>query len=555
MFFAWATTKTIKPFWSISLSLLQFGGDRILLEWTDTLIIATLLLWILWKLAFFSAENKTLAVQKETSVMFCKIAAQGCLIAAAFPLYRIMVWSETPLFLEAFKLTTLLSTIFVLWNSPQFIRKHPTRPLLEYSFFVLTGLAFLLLLVDVDDFITLFLALVGFSLSLYVLIMMFWSESRGSYITTPFPSRTSYQFEPFEQAHEASLKYFYLSAFSSSLILLSSAIFYTMTQTVSFDELQLILARPATTPGFDWLLVWKKLFWLALALYIIGFTFKLSAFPSYFWAPEVYHGAASPVTAFIIMPVKIGVFAIFARTLTNSFELFHDFWGPMLLVFGSGSLIVGALGALTERVLKKFIAYSSINQIGFVLVGLSTGQVTGLQTVIIFFLFYIVTSIALFAVFLNVENQTTGEHMRYVSDLGFLSPHEWLPRVALSIVFFSLAGLPPFAGFFSKFYVLLHLFEEGYLTAVFIGIVTSLISSYYYLTLVTYMWFGSVPQAALKKTWTYLPLFKSKWDSATKTTLVLVLVLLTMFIFVNEAVLNFSQQMAYSCAYFPNGKF
>jgi len=159
----------------------------------------------------------------------------------------------------------------------------------------------------------------------------------------------------------------------------------------------------------------------------------------------------------------------------------------MLLVFGSGSLIIGALGALTERVFKKFIAYSSINQIGFVLIGLSTGQVTGLQTVIIFFLFYIVTSIALFGVFLNVENQTTGEHMRYVSDLGFLSPHEWLPRVALSIVFFSLAGLPPFAGFFSKFYVLLHLFEEGYLTAVFIGIVTSLISSYYYLTLVTYM--------------------------------------------------------------------
>jgi len=96
----------------------------------------------------------------------------------------------------------------------------------------------------------------------------------------------------------------------------------------------------------------------------------------------------------------------------------------MLLVFGSGSLIVGALGALTERVFKKFIAYSSINQIGFVLIGLSTGQVTGLQTVVIFFLFYIVTSIALFAVFLNVENQTTGEHMRYVSDLGFLSPHE-----------------------------------------------------------------------------------------------------------------------------------
>lgn len=104
---------------------------------------------------------------------------------------------------------------------------------------------------EVDDFITLFLAIVGFSLSLYVLIMMFWSETKGAYTAAFLPSTTTYQFEPFEQAHEASLKYFYLSAFSSSLILLSSAIFYTMTQTVSFDELQLILARPASTPGFD----------------------------------------------------------------------------------------------------------------------------------------------------------------------------------------------------------------------------------------------------------------------------------------------------------------
>lgn len=179
----------------------------------------------------------------------------------------------------------------------------------------------------------------------------------------------------------------------------------------------------------------------------------------------------------------------------------------MLLFFGLGSLIVGALGALTERAFKKFIAYSSINQIGFVLVGLSTGQVTGVQTVILFFLIYIITSVILFAVFLNLENNVTKEHMRYLSELGFLSPHEWLPRVALSIVFFSLAGLPPFAGFFTKFYVLLHLFEEGYLTAVLIGIITSLISSYYYLTLVNYMWFGSVPKGALNKYQKQFPLY------------------------------------------------
>lgn len=159
----------------------------------------------------------------------------------------------------------------------------------------------------------------------------------------------------------------------------------------------------------------------------------------------------------------------------------------MLLFFGLGSLIVGAFGALTERVFKKFVAYSSINQIGFLLIGLSTGQITGLQTVLLFFLIYILTTVVLFTVFLNLENAITGDNLRYVSELGFLSPQEWLPRVALTIVFFSLAGLPPFAGFFSKFYVLLHLFDEGFFFAVLIGIVTSLISIYYYLTLVTYI--------------------------------------------------------------------
>jgi NADH-quinone oxidoreductase subunit N len=267
------------------------------------------------------------------------------------------------------------------------------------------------------------------------------------------------------------------------------------------------------------------------------------------------------------LPVKIGVFTIFVRTLMTTFEIFHTFWGPMLLFYGLGSLLVGAFGALTERAFKKFIAYSSINQIGFLLLGLSTGQLVGLQSVILFFLIYILTTVLLFAVFLNLENSLTGEHFRYVSELGFLSPHEWLSRIALSFVFFSFAGLPPFAGFFSKFYLLLHLFEEGFLVAVLVGIVTSLISSYYYLTLVTYIWFGSNLLGSTKWTstpWTSnlmnkqktlvgFPVFTAKWDQVNQILVLFLIAFLLFFVFGNEFFLNATYSLAQACVYYPNG--
>jgi NADH-quinone oxidoreductase subunit N len=467
-----------------------------------------------------------------------------------FSIFRLLAVKEVFLYNETVRCGLLLTTFFILRNSTTFIEKHPSRPLSEYSFFVISSLCFLLVLIEANDFLVLFAGLLGFSITLYVLIMMFWTtwDSQGA-----TEEKELYFFESYENAHEASLKYFYMSAFSSSLILLSSAIFYTMTQTASFDELQLIIAKPSESSGFDWLLVWKKLFWLALALYTIGFAFKLSAFPSYFWAPEVYYGSANPVTAFIIMPVKLAVFAIFTRTLMTTFELFHTFWGPMLLFFGLGSLVVGALGALTERVFKKFLAYSSINQIGFVLIALATGQITGLQSGILFFILYVLTSLALFAVFLNLEDDRTRWSIRYTTDLGLISPQEWLPRLAFSFVFFSLAGLPPFAGFFGKFYVLLHLFQEGYWLTVLVGVLSSVISAYYYLSLIALLWFGSTSKWISKdqesSSTVFISPYRATWDEVTKGIVLLILGFLLAFVLVNEPLLNFCRRLAYSCAY------
>lgn len=211
--------------------------------------------------------------------------------------------------------------------------------------------------------------------------------------------------------------------------------------------------------------------------------------------------------------------------------------------------MVGAFGALTERVFKKFVAYSSINQIGFLLIGLSTGHVNGLQTVLLFFLLYILTTVALFTIFLNLENVITGDNLRYISELGFLSPQQWLPRVALSVVFFSLAGVPPFAGFFSKFYVLLHLFENGFFFAVTIGIITSLISAYYYLTLVNYIWFGSgnISKDFWEINGRAMPAFIANLSFSGRCVLSSILAFLSVFWYINESIATLTWQLAFSC--------
>jgi NADH-quinone oxidoreductase subunit N len=415
---------------------------------------------------------------------------------------------------------------------------------MEYPFLMGLSTWFLLVLIAANHFLVLFMGLVGFSITLYVLIMMFGSGPR------------THQWDSFDTAKEASIKYFYLSAFSSALILISFALIYTTTRTLVFPEIQLILSRPITLPGFDWLPAWKDLLALAIGCYLVGFAFKLSAFPSHFWAPEVYEGSASPITAFIIMPVKIATFGIFARTLSSTLEFFSTFWAPMLTIFAAGSLIVGALGAFTETRFKRFIAYSSINQIGFLLMGLTTTNIAGYQSSILFLVIYIITNLALFSIFLNLSSNLTGKPLTFLTDLNRIDSSQWLNKLGLSAIFFSLAGLPPMAGFFGKFYVLMNSFHSGNWGLVFLGVLTSLISAYYYLRIVKAMWFekvavgeifteGTFHIAQASKAYFYQ---YTKNTSAYRPVLYLSLSFLMFFLLFNSSILTLTYQLALSCS-------
>jgi NADH-quinone oxidoreductase subunit N len=233
----------------------------------------------------------------------------------------------------------------------------------------------------------------------------------------------------------------------------------------------------------------------------------------------------------------------------------------MLTVFAAGSLVVGVLGAFAETRFKRFIAYSSINQIGFLLLGLTTANIAGYQSSILFLIIYIITNITLFAIFLNLTSNVTGKPLVFLTDVTRIDSRRWITKLGLSTVFFSLAGLPPFAGFFGKFYVLMNSFQQGDWGLVLLGVVTSLISAYYYLRIVKEMWFERIETAEVFTDMSITSVPTSRFYFRLYTTrsqtfhlaLYLSLLFLVAFLLINRLMLSLSYQLAIAC-YFADVK-
>jgi len=229
----------------------------------------------------------------------------------------------------------------------------------------------------------------------------------------------------------------------------------------------------------------------------------------------------------------------------------------MLLIFAAGSLIVGALGAFAETRFKRFIAYSSINQIGFLLMGLTTANIAGYQSSILYLIIYIITNIALFSIFLNLTSNLTNKPLVFLTDVTRIDPRRWIVKFGLSCVFFSLAGLPPFAGFFGKLYVLMNSFQQGDWGLVLLGVLTSLVSAYYYLRIVKAMWFErietteiftDISMTKLQTARVHFYLYNIKPQNF-RFSLYLTLAFLTGFLLINKYMLALSYQLAIACSF------
>ena len=380
------------------------------------------------------------------------------------------VW--TSLYVAFFKLLTATASYFILTASQSYISEHK-RHLIEYPLTMVIATLFMLLLVGSSHLVSAFLAIVGFSLNLYVLVL--------------FDATAAV-------AREAGVKYFYLSTLSSGLMMYSIFLITLTLGTGSLFEMAQILSTDVelSTTG-------SSLLHVAVIFLLVGLFFKLSAFPGHLWAAEVYEGSPDPIAGFFMLPVKIAVLGFVIHLLAVTFASISIFWQPLVMLSASISMIWGCFAALAEKKTKRFLAYTSINQMGFLLLGLATASFEGYRSTVVYLIIYIVMNIGFLTVFLTARRTSTGATLRYLTDFRELGQQDAMTSWSLAIVLFSMAGIPPLAGFFGKYYLLLHAQEQGFYGLVIVGLVTSLASAYYYLRLIKIMWFeGSEGLAAIR---------------------------------------------------------
>jgi len=325
----------------------------------------------------------------------------------------------------------------------------------EYGVLFLLSTLGMMMLISAADLIALYLGLELMSLPLYVVA----ASNRDNAKST-----------------EAGLKYFVLGALSSGMLLYGASLIYGFTGTVSFAGI-----AKATQAGASIGLIF------GLVFLFVGFCFKISAVPFHMWTPDVYEGAPTPVTAFFAAAPKVAGIAIFVRATVVAFPGITHEWQQIVVFVSIASMVLGAFAAIGQRNIKRLMAYSSIGHMGFALVGLAAGTPEGVQGVLVYMSIYVAMTLGTFAVILSMRRD--GVFLEDIGDLAGLARTHPTMAFFLAMLLFSLAGIPPLAGFFAKFYVFLAAIKAGLYTLAVIGVLSSVVGAYYYLNIVKMMYF------------------------------------------------------------------
>jgi NADH-quinone oxidoreductase subunit N len=367
-------------------------------------------------------------------------------------------------FARFLKLLALTGSAASIVMSFHYLRVEKQRRF-EYSILILLSTVGMMMLISAADLIALYLGLELMSLALYVVAAI----NRDSVRST-----------------EAGLKYFVLGALSSGMLLYGTSLVYGFTGTVAFEG----IAKAATQggPSYGSLgLVFGLVFLFA------GFCFKVSAVPFHMWTPDVYEGAPTPVTAFFAAAPKVAGIAMFVRTTIMAFPGLVTQWQQIVVFVAIASMALGAFAAIGQHNIKRLMAYSSIGHMGFALVGLAAATQEGVQGVLIYTAIYVAMTLGTFSCILSMRRD--GQMVENINDLAGLASTQPTMAFFLAMLLFSMAGIPPLAGFFAKFYVFLAAIQAGLFTLAVIGMVTTVVSAYYYLAIVKIMYFDEAGRA------------------------------------------------------------
>jgi NADH-quinone oxidoreductase subunit N len=356
-------------------------------------------------------------------------------------------------FAKFLKILAVVGSIGTLWMSGDFLA-GPDRRKFEYPILILLATTGMLLLISANDLIALYLGLELMSLALYVVAAFDRDNLRST---------------------EAGLKYFVLGALSSGMLLYGASLIYGFTGTVKFAG----IAQEAANGGIG--------VTVGLVLLFAGLCFKVSAVPFHMWTPDVYQGAPTPITAFFASAPKVAAIAVFMRVSFSAFPAIMAQWQQVIVFVAIASMALGSFAAIGQRNIKRLMAYSSIGHMGFALIGLAAGTSEGIQGVLVYMAIYVAMTLGTFACIISMRrNQKPFEEITDLSGLARTNPAQ---AFILAMLLFSMAGVPPMAGFFAKFYVFLAAVKSGMFTLAVLGVLASVVGCYYYLLIVKIMYF------------------------------------------------------------------
>jgi len=352
----------------------------------------------------------------------------------------------------------LLGSALAIVMSVEYLQ-HQNLRRFEFPILIVLATLGMLMMVSANDLLSLYVSIELQSLALYVLAAFSRDSTRST---------------------EAGLKYFVLGALSSGMLLYGCSLIYGYTGATGFGAISQSLAGQETTPlGVIF----------GLVFLVAGLAFKVSAVPFHMWTPDVYEGAPTPVTAFFAVAPKIAAMGLFVRVMMGPFMEIVEDWQLIIVFLSIASMLVGAFIALVQTNIKRLMAYSSIGHVGYALVGLASGSLAGVQSVLIYLTIYLAMNVGAFAIILSMRRKEG--MLESIDDLAGLSQTRPGMAMALAIFMFSLAGIPPLAGFFGKFYVFFAAIKADLIALSVIGVLASVVSAYYYLRIVKLMYFDA----------------------------------------------------------------
>ncbi len=355
------------------------------------------------------------------------------------------------------KLLALLGAALALIMSMDFNEREKIARF-EFPVLVVFATLGMMMMVSANDLISLYVGLELQSLSLYVVAAFRRDALRSS---------------------EAGLKYFVLGALSSGMLLYGASMIYGFAGSTGFEALArgLVTAQGEVPVGLV----------VGLVFLMAGLAFKVSAVPFHMWTPDVYEGAPTPVTAFFAAAPKIAAIALFTRVLIGPFGELAAEWRQIIVFISIASMVLGAFAAINQTNIKRLMAYSSIGHVGYALVGLAAGTEAGVRGVLVYMAIYLAMVVGTFGCILCMRQK--GQMVEGISDLAGLAKSHPAMALAMAVFMFSMAGIPPLAGFFGKIYVFLAAIEAELYTLAVIGVLTSVVGAFYYLRIVKLMYF------------------------------------------------------------------